>query len=267
MAASAAIVVGVSLIVERAGPLVGALVATLPISTGPAYVFLAMDHGPVFIADSTRASLAVNPAIAPFIVVYAVLAQRRGLVVSLGAALALWLALASVLSSLAPDLGVAAGLNALSFGAGYLLTRRYRSAPRPARSLARWWDLPARAATVMAVVAIVVLSGRWVGPRAAGIAALLPVVFTSLTLILHPRAGGPATAAVVVNAIPGMVGFTVGLATLHLAVLPLGSLPALLLALAVCVCWNAALFALSLRPARPLPEARPSEVVQTGEDP
>ena len=51
---------------ERAGPLVGALVATLPISAGPAYLFLALDHGPAFLAESALAidhSTARVPAI------------------------------------------------------------------------------------------------------------------------------------------------------------------------------------------------------------
>ena len=101
---------------------------------------------------------------------------------------------------------------------------------------------------VMCVVATVLLTGRWLGPEAAGIAALVPVVLTSLVLILHRRAGGPAAAAVLANSIPGLIGFTLGLVTFHLAVVPLGSAAALLLALAVCVCWNAALLALAVRP-------------------
>jgi hypothetical protein len=90
--------------------------------------------------------------------------------------------------------------------------------------------------------------------KAAGIVALLPVVLTSLVLVLHSRAGGPATAAVLANSIPGMIGFTTGLVTLHVTAVPLGSAAALLLALAVCLAWNAALLAVSLRAAR---QARP----------
>ncbi len=45
MATSAGVVVIASLVVERSGPLLGALVATLPISMGPAYLFLGMEHG------------------------------------------------------------------------------------------------------------------------------------------------------------------------------------------------------------------------------
>ena len=50
MAVAAAFVVTASFITERSGPVIGALVATLPISAGPSYVFLALDHDAAFIA-------------------------------------------------------------------------------------------------------------------------------------------------------------------------------------------------------------------------
>src|SRR3954454_14738375 len=49
MLATAAIVVAVSALVERVGPFLGAMIATLPISAGPALVFVAMDHGPALL--------------------------------------------------------------------------------------------------------------------------------------------------------------------------------------------------------------------------
>ena len=52
MSASALLVVTASLVVERSGPLAGALIATLPLSAGPNYAYLALDHGPVFLAGS-----------------------------------------------------------------------------------------------------------------------------------------------------------------------------------------------------------------------
>ena len=246
MATSAVVVVTASLLVERSGPVIGALVATLPISAGPAYAFLALEHGPEFLARSTLASLAVNAGTGPFLVLYAFLAQRWGVLVSIGLSLGLWLSEAYVLTRLALDFPQVAAVNAVSFGAAYVLTRPYRKAPGAARAERRWRDRPARAATVMAIVAGVVTAGRLLGPTAAGIVALLPVVLTSLILVMHPRVGGPATAAVLANSIPGMIGFTTGLATLHLTVVPLGSALALLVGLAVCVAWNAALLALNL---------------------
>ena len=66
MAITAAFVVAATVTAERAGPLVGGLVATLPIGAGPAYVFLALDHDASFIAQSAVASLAINAVNAVF---------------------------------------------------------------------------------------------------------------------------------------------------------------------------------------------------------
>ena len=60
MAITAAFVLAATITAERAGPLVGGLVATLPIGAGPVYVFLALDHDAQFISQSAVASLAVN---------------------------------------------------------------------------------------------------------------------------------------------------------------------------------------------------------------
>ena len=58
MAIAAAFVVSASFIAERTGPVIGGLVATLPISAGPSYVFLALDHDAAFIAHGALPPLA-----------------------------------------------------------------------------------------------------------------------------------------------------------------------------------------------------------------
>ena len=72
--------------------------------------------------------------------------------------------------------------------------------------------------------------------------AVFPVIYASIMLILHRRIGGPATAAVLANAISGLAGFAVALLTLHLTAEPLGSASALVLALGISVAWNAAIY-------------------------
>ena len=62
MAITAAFVVTASIVTERSGPVIGALIATLPISAGPSYVFLALDHDAAFIAEGALASLPINAA-------------------------------------------------------------------------------------------------------------------------------------------------------------------------------------------------------------
>ena len=82
MAVTAAFVVTASIITERSGPLIGALVATLPVFTGPVYVFLALDHDNAFIAASALAALPINAVIMAFGMIYAMMAQRHSAVAS-----------------------------------------------------------------------------------------------------------------------------------------------------------------------------------------
>jgi hypothetical protein len=92
------------------------------------------------------------------------------------------------------------------------------------------------------VGAVVTLSFR-IGPTGSGVLAVFPVIYTSIMVILHRRVGGPATAAVLANAVPGLAGFGAALLTLHLPAVPLGSALALIVALGVSVAWNAGLYA------------------------
>src|SRR6202453_4013649 len=94
MAVTAAFVVSASVITERAGPVIGALVATLPISAGPSYVFLALDHDAAFVAQGALASLPINAATIFLGLVYVVLAQRHSGPVSWACAAAVWIVLA-----------------------------------------------------------------------------------------------------------------------------------------------------------------------------
>src|SRR5260370_4154971 len=96
MAVTAAFVVTASVITERSGPVIGALIATLPISAGPSYVFLALDHDAAFIAQGALASLPINAATMFLGLTYVVLAQRRSALVSFSGAVAVWLALAAL---------------------------------------------------------------------------------------------------------------------------------------------------------------------------
>lgn len=241
MAIAAAFVVTASIITERAGPVIGALVATLPVSAGPSYVFLALDHDPAFIAQGALASLPVNAATIFMALTYVVLAQRHSLLVSCGSAVAVWMVLASIIRRF--DWSLTAGLaaNLIAFGICIPLLAGYRHVKMPLVTR-RWYDIPMRAALVATLVAIVVSTSGWVGPRISGIIALYPVVFSSIMVILHPRIGGPPTAAVLANSAWGLLGFGMAIAAMHVAVVKFGLAIGLSLALATCVVWNLTLW-------------------------
>jgi hypothetical protein len=241
MAATAAVVVTASLIAERVGPLIGAMVATLPIAAGPAYILLALDHDAQFIADSTVASLAVHAATGLFGTAYVFAAQRWSFAVTIAIAVGTWFACALFIRSMPWSLAGAIALCAATYGACVPLVRRYLHVRVPAIAR-RWFDIPLRALLVAALVGAVVTIGANVGPQLTGILAVFPIVMLSLMLILHPRIGGAATAAIIANTMSGLVGFALSILALHLAVVRLGAPPALVLALSVSVVTNIAIF-------------------------
>src|SRR5580692_1625041 len=241
MAVAAAFVVTASFITERAGAVVGALIATLPISAGPSYVFLALDHDAAFIAEGALASLPINAATIFLGLTYVLLAQRHHALVSWSAGAAVWILLAALSRTIHWSLAGGIAVNIVAFAICIPLLSRFRHVKMPLITR-RWYDIPLRAALVAALVATVVTLSGWVGPAISGVIALFPLVFSSMMLILHPRIGGPATAAVIANSGWGLLGFGVAVAVLHVAALRFGSAIALSLALATCVTWNLALW-------------------------
>jgi hypothetical protein len=241
MAITAAFVVSASIITERSGPVIGALVATLPISAGPSYVFLALDHDAAFIAEGALASLPINAATIFLGLTYVVLAQRHNAFVSWSCGAAVWIVLAVLSRTIHWSLTGGLAANAVAFGICIPLLARFRHVKMPLITR-RWYDIPLRAALVATLVAIVVTLSGWVGPGISGVIALFPIVFSSIMLILHPRIGGPATAAVVANAGWGLFGFGVAIAVLHLCALRFGSAIALILALTTGASWNLVLW-------------------------
>jgi hypothetical protein len=249
MAITAAFVVTASVITERSGPVIGALVATLPISAGPSYVFLALDHDAAFIAEGALASLPINAATIFLGLAYVVLAQRRSALVSCLGAVAVWMVLATIIRSVQWTLAGGLIVNAVAFAICVPLLRRFRHVRMPLITR-RWYDIPLRASLVATLVATVVTLSGWVGPKVSGIIALFPVVFTSMMLILHPRIGGPPTAAVIANSAGGLMGLGIAIAALHVAALRFSSVAGLAVALAICVSWNLGLWWWSRRKLR-----------------
>jgi hypothetical protein len=251
MAVTAAFVVVASLIAERTTPLIAAMIATLPVSAGPVYAFLALEHDDAFIAASALSSTSGNVGTAALILAYVMAAQnlRTGLSLMLG-----FLAyLPAVLLFRWLDLSAASvGIMTLTlFPVAHLAIRRWMDAVPMARPAPPWFALPLRAMAVAIVVAIVTSISFSVGPVWSGLLAPFPIVMSSLIVILQPRIGGPATAAILASAILGLMGFSYGLLAVHLAVPSAGKWGGLIVGLLVCITWNLVLAAYARRRASP----------------
>src|SRR3982750_2737755 len=152
MAITAAFVVTASMITERSGAVIGALIATLPISAGPTYVFLALDHDAAFIAEGALTSLPINAATIFLSLAYAVLAQRHGVLLASATAVAVWLGLASLINSVKGTRPRGIAANVLTFAICLPLLQRYRDAKMPLLTR-HWYDVPLRASLVATLVA------------------------------------------------------------------------------------------------------------------
>jgi hypothetical protein len=250
MAMTAAVVVFISIVVERSGPFVGALIAALPTAAGAAYVILAIEHPPAFIAASAVGSMAVGAAVSVFAAVYAVLAQRHGVVLSLGFSLLVWFGCVASLRQFHWTPLSALLLNVAIYAVTVPLSWRYRSSAPPRKFLRTRYDIPLRAIAAAAVVVVVTTASYSIGSFASGMFALFPIVFCSSIVILHPRVGGKATASVLANAQVALIGLTFAFMAVHYFAEALGSWWALLVGLGISAGWSGMLLIVRRWPVR-----------------
>ncbi len=231
-------VIAVALIAERLGPFLGAMVASLPLLTGPVYVLLALEHDAAYFAETTVASVAICAAIPVFVLVYAMLAATQsGPVCVLGALLS-WCAIAVIVTarewSLPEALLFVAPVYAVSLPLAQSFTRgaAIRSAKR------QWSDLVIRALLVAGFTGIILVVSQHVPASVTGVLSVMPILMSSLMLVLHARIGGLGTAALMAHTLGGIVGMVLAFSLVHLTVLSIGVWPALGAGLALSIGWN-----------------------------
>ena len=242
MVLTATAVVAVSVAVERSGPFVGALISALPTSVGAAYVILALEQPPEFIAAGAIGTVAITGAVSVFALIYTVLAQRYGLIISLGTATLVWFALVYAFRALAWTPFGAFAVCAAIFAVTIPLSWRYRAGGEAKEFTRNRFEIPLRALAVAVVVAAVTTASSAIGPFASGMLALFPIILGSSIAIMHPRIGGKATASMAAHAQVFLIGIALGGVALYYLVAPIGVWLALLVALCVCLMWSGALF-------------------------
>ena len=242
IAMTASIVVAASLIVERSGPFIGSLIASLPTAGGAAMIILALEHPPSFIAASAVGSLIANAACALFALTYAVLAQRRSLPVSLGGAFLVWLVAVFTLRTVDWSATGAVILNAVVYPIAIIAAGGFRVQGVVKRVEVTGVDLAWRAGVVTFCVIAVTAASSSIGSYFSGVFAFFPVAMGSFFIILHPRIGGPATASVAAHVLTPLIGLGLGLLTVHLLAEPVGVWWSYAAGLGVGLAWNAALW-------------------------
>ena len=250
IAMTSTIVVAASLVVERSGPFIGSLIASLPTAGGAAMIILAIEHPPAFIASGAVGSMVSNAVCAIFALTYAALAQRRSLPVSLGGAFLVWFCAAALTRLVDWNVANAVLLNVLVFPVAIYAGRHFRAEGAIKRVQLSGADLAWRAAIVTLCVIIVTAASSSIGSFASGLFAFFPVAMGSFFVILHPRIGGPAAASVAAHVQAPLIGLGLSLLAVHFLAEPIGVWWSYAAGLSIGLGWNALLWALRQRQNR-----------------
>ena len=237
------IVVAASMVVERSGPFVGSLIASLPTAGGAVLIILAIEHTPHFIALSAVGSLISNAICVVFALPYAFLAQRRSLLVSLGGAFLMWFFLAALSRLIDWTVASAVLLNAVVYPLVIYAGGSLRAdGPVKARLAFTAQDLAWRAGIVTLSVLVVTGLSSSIGSFTSGLFSFFPVAMASYFVILHPRIGGKASASVGAHLQLPLIGLVLSLIAVHFLAESIGVWWSYAVGLSIGMSWNASLW-------------------------
>jgi len=200
-----------------------------------------MTLDPVWVSFLTKILVTATAGAALYLAIYVVMAPRAGVAATLASALGAWLTAAVLIRQVQWTALSVTALNAAAYGFALLVTLGREHTQPITRSERRWFDLPLMAALVGLLVAGVVTLSAALGAALTGMAAVFPVTFSSLGVIVQSRLGGRVAAATMAGAIRAMPGFALGLVVLHVLAVPVGAPLAMLAALAAMLAWSGGL--------------------------
>lgn len=223
MVTTPGLILAVTLLTRRFGPVLGGLLMGIPLTTGPISFFLAHQFGQDFAAKAAASSLLGQVSTVGFCLSYAVTASRSGPLVSAGAGFVAFAALSLVFANIDLSLPLAIVVfTAALIGVG----QAFPTGPAvPPLRRAPVWDLPMRMALGSAVVLTITGLASQVGPHLSGLIAPMPVIALVLAVFIHAGQGAEAANALLRSVVLGSPAFGVFFLTLVTA-LPHLPLPA-----------------------------------------
>jgi hypothetical protein len=241
------LVAAMSLAARRWGPTIGGLLMGLPWMTGPILFFLALDKGGDFAVTACAGILLGVIGIYAFILAYAATSIVAPWPVCLSAAtiafaIVAWLAQGQTIS-----LTVAAAAALAALVATICLLPRPRTAAAP--GLLPWWDIPARMAVTLMLVAAILSSADRLGPQLSGVVSTYPVILIVIGSFTHHQWGVDAVLRVQRGLTVSLANFIVFFLMVGLTLPMVGVLPAFGLAAVTALTTSSLLIAFNRRRA------------------
>lgn len=198
------LVVSATLATRYWGARIGGLLTGLPIVSGPALFFFAVEQGAAFTAEASRAVLVSLVGVAAAVVAYAWSSLRAPWWISLPVSWTAFFASVLLVQRVPWTTVVALVIALASIAVGHLLLPRAGARavkPRPA------WDLPVRVLASMLLVVSVTSLAQRLGPTLSGALTPFPVAISVLLGFGHAQEGSSAAIAFLRGFMPGMWSF------------------------------------------------------------
>ena len=227
-----ALILGATVATRRWGPRIGGLLTGLPIVSGPALFFFAVEQGDAFAAEASRAVLASLVGVSACAVAYAWASRRTPWWISLTISWTCFFVVVVLVQRVHAPAPASLLAALVSFVLAQLSLPRagaHRVGQRPA------WDLPLRVIASMTLVVSVTSLADRLGPTLSGALTPFPVAISILMAFSHAQQGSPATISFLRGFMPGMWSFAAFCFVLSVSLVALGTALGFVAALAVTV--------------------------------
>lgn len=218
LAATALIIIVVTWSVELFGPMIGGVLAGLPITLGPGFYFL-VDQAPApFVAQAASYALLSLCATQCFLLAYVLSGHRTSPALALTGAILAWAITAAILHAMPATLWLGGPLFALTTAA-CLWTGRHtvqpveRAGGKPGLGL-----LLLRGVLAGILVAGVTTTSHHLGATLSGLLLSFPIGYSVISVTLHQHMGPDTATATLYSALLGTASLAVFCAVLALAI-------------------------------------------------
>ena len=224
-----ALVVSVSLATRRWGARIGGVLTGLPIVSGPALLFFAIEQGGAFAAEASRAVLTSLVGVAASTVAYAWASLRTPWWLSLPVSWTAFFVTVLLVQRVRVSATTALAAALISIVLAQASLPRGGSQAvgvRPA------WDLPVRVLASMLLVVTVTTLAERLGPTLSGALTPFPVAISVLLGFSHAQQGSSSAIRFLRGFLPGMWSFAAFCYVLSVTLVAAGTPGGFLLALA-----------------------------------
>jgi hypothetical protein len=198
------LVLSASLATRRWGARIGGLLTGLPIVSGPALFFFAVEQGTAFTAEASRAVLVSLVGVAAAVVSYAWAPLRAPWWLSLPVSWSAFFVSVLLVQRVHWSTALALVIALASIAVGQVVLPRSGATamrPRPV------WDLPVRVLAAMLLVVSVTGLAHRLGPTVSGALTPFPVAISILLGFSHAQEGSSTAITFLRGFLPGMWGF------------------------------------------------------------